>query len=384
MDKKVVVLGSGYSGSAAIKKLEKKLTDSCELIWISDKPYHFVLHESHKIIRNPEIIDKISFPISEIKNEETEFIEGEVVDIDSEKRTVELKENKNIQYDYLLVAIGSETAYYNIPGLNKHGFPLKELNDAKKIHRKLEKISESSSPEDPAKIVVGGAGLTGIQCVGEIAEYRNNKDIPLDIYLVEATDTIFSQGSSKLRNKLMERLEELSVDILTGDPIIEVGKNKISFKNRDPLRHDMLVWTGGIKGPDILENTDLEIKRDILYTENNLQTSDKRVFATGDSAFITYDEKESPPTAFVAWKSGEIASENIIRQIKGKKLKNWKYTSPGTLVSVGDKSFAFNIRFLPIKIFNSMPAKFLKKFAAARWIANITTWKNAVNAWPLL
>ncbi len=182
----------------------------------------------------------------------------------------------------------------------------------------------------------------------------------------------------------MDRLDGLSVNILTGNPIIEVGKNKIFFKNRDPLIYEMLVWTGGIKGPDILERTDLEIKHDILYTENNLQTSDKRVFATGDSAFITYEEKESPPTAFVAWKSGEIASENIIRQIEGKNLKNWRYTSPGTLVSVGDKAFAFNIRFLPIKIFNSMPAKFLKKSAAARWIANITSWKNAINAWPLL
>ncbi len=117
------------------------------MIWISDKPYHFVLHESHRIIRNPEIIDKISFSISDLKNDETEFIEGEVVDIDSEKRIVEIKSNENIRYDYLLVAIGSETAYYNIPGLNKYGFPLKELNDAKKIHRKLKKISESSSPK---------------------------------------------------------------------------------------------------------------------------------------------------------------------------------------------------------------------------------------------
>ena len=116
MTEDVVVLGSGYAGTGTILSLEERLDGEADLTWVSDVDHHLVLHEAHRVIRDPSIRDRIRFPVSEIKSPGTRFVHGSVEDVDVDERTVHLADGSTVEYDYLVVALGSRTAFYGIPG----------------------------------------------------------------------------------------------------------------------------------------------------------------------------------------------------------------------------------------------------------------------------
>ena len=118
MTVEIVVLGAGYGGAAAIDSLEGELGDNedVSLTWISKEDYHFLLHESHRLIREASVREEITVPIGEIIAEETNFVQGEVTDIDVGDRTIGLAADSSVKYDLLVVCLGSKTAFFGIDG----------------------------------------------------------------------------------------------------------------------------------------------------------------------------------------------------------------------------------------------------------------------------
>jgi len=388
MSEQVVVLGSGYAGAGAVKSLEDELDDA-DITWVSDQDYHFVLHESHRVIRDPSVQDKITIPVGEIKSASTEFVEATVTGLDTDSREVELAERDPIEYDYAVVAIGSETAYYGIEGLEEHALTLKSLDDALEIHEAVQAAARSASQDDPAQVVVGGAGLSGIQSAGEIAAFRDRHNAPIEVYLVEALEEIFPPGDAEVQGALRHQLEKRDIKILTDDPITEADEDAIHFDERDSLAYDVFEWAGGIAGREAFADTELENEHARLNAGANFRTSDERVFAIGDTAIVEQDgERPAPPTAHAAWDAAELVGENVRRAIEGRTLRDWRYEDAGTLVSVGDAAIAHDVKIggfeSPVRTFNSKPAEMLKKGAAARWIASVSSWDRALDAWGSL
>ncbi|MCL9813838.1 NAD(P)/FAD-dependent oxidoreductase [Natranaeroarchaeum aerophilus] len=377
----VVVLGAGYAGAGAIQQLEEELSGTADIVWISNTDYHLVLHESHRCIRNPEVQESIKIPIEEIKSSGTTFIEDEVVGMDVDDRVIELAESDPVEYDYTLVALGSQTAYYGIPGLEEQSLTLKSLDEALTIHERVKEAAENATRSDPAHVVVGGAGLSGIQTAGEVAEFRDIHNAPIEISLVEALEEIFPSGSDGIQQALREELEDAGVEILTNDPITEADESTIHFDDRDPVEYDVFVWTGGITGRDALESADVEKEHNRVNAESTFETSDERVFAIGDSAIIDQGQMPAPPTAQAAWQAAEVAGKNIARAIENRPLKTWTHKDKGTVISIGEDAVASDVMFMPIETFGSVPAQTLKKFIAARWIADLTSWSRAKEAW---
>jgi NADH dehydrogenase len=377
----VAVLGAGYAGAGAIQRLEDELGSRADLVWISDTDYHLVLHEAHRAIKDPAVEQSITIPIDEIASRSTEFVHDEVVGLDVDEQVVELAEHDPVEYDYVLVAIGSQTAFYGIPGLEEHSLTLKGLDDALEIHDQVREAAEDATRSDPATVVIGGAGLSGIQSAGEVAEFRDEHRAPIDIYLVEALDEIFPPGSPDLQQALRKRLEARDVEILTGDPITEATDEQIEFDEGEPLEYDVLLWTGGITGQDALDGAALENEHNRVNAEQTFETSDEHVFAIGDSAIIEQNSDPAPPTAQAAWQAADVAGENIARAIDDKPLKRWTHDDKGTVISIGEDAVASDVKGLPISTFGSVPAQLLKKFIAARWIADLTSWGRASKAW---
>lgn len=389
MTTRVVVLGAGYAGAGAVSKLEDELDPDTELVWVSETDYHLVLHEAHRIIRDPGVEDKITIPVEDIKSRGTRFVHDEAVDVDTDDRTVELDEGDDLDYDYLLVGIGSETATYGIEGMGEHPHTLKGLDDALEIHEDVKAAAQEATREDPAKVVVGGAGLSGIQSAGELAEFRDRHNAPVDVTLVEALPEIFPPGDSEIQGALRHRLEERDIEILTDDPITAATEDSLEFDERDDLSYDVFLWTGGVTGPSELSDVDLEAEHNRLQAGSNLQTEDDRVFAVGDCSLVEQgDDEVAPPTAQAAWQAADVAAENISRAIDGRPLRTWTYDDQGTLVSIGETAIAHDVEVngfaAPVRTFNGTPAKMLKKGAAARWIAKITSWSRAMKAWDAL
>ncbi|WP_435333314.1 NAD(P)/FAD-dependent oxidoreductase [Haloarchaeobius sp. TZWWS8] len=385
MATKVVVLGAGYAGTGTVSDLQEKVGPNVELTWIADVDYHLVLHESHRCIRDPARQDKITVPVGEIADSSTEFVKGTVTNVDTDERVVELEAGDGVEYDYLVVALGSQTAYYGIPGMAEHSLTLKSLDDALEIHEQVKAAAEEATRDDRAQIVVGGAGLSGIQSAGEIAEFRDKHRAPMDIYLVEALEEIFPPGDAEIQGALRKRLEDKDIEILTNDPITEAEEGTIHFDEGEPLDFDVFLWTGGVTGRDCFDGTELDNQHNRIEADMNFQTSDDRVFAIGDSAVIDQPgDMPAPPTAQAAWQAAEVMAENVVRAINGQRLQTWTYDDKGTVISIGDKAVAHDVDMLPFSTFGGMPAELLKKAIAARWIAKITSINRARKSWDAL
>lgn len=385
MTEQVVVLGSGYAGAGAVRSLEDELDGEADITWISDTDYHLVLHESHRCISNPDVAEKIAIPVEEIKSPRTEFVQGTVEDIDVGDRTVTLGDGTEQDYDYLLVGIGSRTAFFGIDGLRENARTLKSLDDALGIHDDLKMAVNEATHSDPAQILIGGAGLSGIQTAGEVAKFRDEHNAPLDIYLVEGLDEIFPGNDESIQQALRSRLEARDVIIETGEFISEVDDERVYIGEDDELEYDVLVWTGGITGRDAVGDIDVEKdeRNHRLNAGQTFQTSEDQVFAIGDAALIEQNSDPAPPTAQAAWQAAEVAGENIARAVRGQSLKEWAYDDKGTVVSVGESAVAHDVAMLPfVDTFGGFPARTLKKAIAARWIASITGVGDAVKAWP--
>jgi len=384
----VVVLGAGYAGAGAVRSLQKHLPDRADLTWVAENDYHFVLHESHRIIRDASVKEKLSIPVSDIKEPSTEFVQGEVVDVDVDERTVELASGDSVDYDYVLVAIGSETATYGIEGMDEHPLTLKSRADALEIHEQVQEAARNATRDDPAQVVIGGAGLSGIQSAGEVAEFRDRHHAPIDVTLVEALPEIFPPGNAEIQGALRHRLEGRDIDILTDDPITKATADHIEFDERDDLDYDVFLWTGGVTGPSELGDVDLEKEHNRLNAGSDLQTEDERVFAIGDNSLIDQGENPAPPTAQAAWQAADVVGKNIAAAIEGRALERWTYEDQGTLVSIGEEAVAHQVKYngfeSPVETFGGLPAKTLKKGAAARWINKITGPKRVLDAWSVL
>ena len=385
MAEQVVVLGSGYGGAGAVKSLQSALDSEAEVTWVSDVDHHLVLHESHRCIRDPSIKEKVAIPIEEIKSPATEFIRGRVVDVEVDERTVHLDDGTTLDYDYVLVAIGSQTAFFGIEGLEEYAHTLKCLDDALGIHEDLARAAEEATPEDPARVVVGGAGLSGIQTAGEVAEYRDEHGVPVDVHLVEGLDEVFPGNDPSIQNALRKRLEARDVEIMTGEFIGEVDEDTVYIGEETELPYDVLVWTGGITGREAAENceVDQDERSHRLHAQQDFQTDDERVFALGDAALVDQPgDEEAPPTAQAAWQAAEVAGKNIARAIRGQPLAKWTHKDKGTVISVGESAVAHDVFIVPfVDTFGGFPAKFLKKAIAARWIRDVSSAGRALSAW---
>jgi NADH dehydrogenase len=390
MTAKVVVVGSGYAGAGAVKAFEDAVEPGeAELTWISDTDYHLVLHESHRCIRDPTVESEVTIPVEEIKEDRTQFRQGHVEELDADAQELVFDDGESVEYDYCLLAVGTRTAFYGIDGLQEHSLTLKSLDDAREINRKVTEAADEATGDDPAKVIVGGAGLSGIQTAGEIAGLRDDRGDAIDVQLVEGLDNVFPNNDPEVQGKLRKYLEEDDVEILTGDFISEVDEDTVYLgggedEPPEELPYDVLIWTGGITGRD--EFADAEVDKDErskrVHADATFQTSDDDVFAIGDTALVEQGEDDvAPPTAQAAWQAAEVAGENLARQVRGAPLKSWTHEDKGTLVSVGEKAVAHDVVGMPISTFGGPGAVFLKKFVAARWIAQVSSVGRAVGAW---
>lgn len=394
MTHRIVVVGAGYAGTGTVDALKQEVPDAdleedVELVWINEEDYHLVLHESHRVIRDPSVASKITIPCESLLPEWGEFRQGRAVGVDTDEQSVELDDGEAVDYDYLLLGIGSATAFYGIDGLREHSLTLKSLADAREIHQSVKEAAADASIADPAQVIVGGAGLSGIQAAGEIAEYRDEHDADIDVHLVEGLEEVFPGNDDEVQQAIRSRLEDAEINIECGEFISKVDGETVYLgggEDEEPeeMPYDVLVWTGGITGQEELENTDLDKdeRSRRVFAAQDFRTSDDRVFAIGDTALIDQGEDNvAPPTAVAAWTAAEVAGENLVNAVQGKELSEWTFENKGTLISVGDEAVAHDIEALPFDTFGGTGAKFLKKAAAVRWIASISSFGRGMNAW---
>ncbi|MFB6282485.1 MAG: NAD(P)/FAD-dependent oxidoreductase [Halobacteria archaeon] len=374
-ERNIIVLGAGYAGAAAVKELEKNVGGG-EVTWISENPYHLVQHQVHRVVRNRDAENDVVVPVGDIKTPETEFVEATVEDVEVEDKHV-ITDRGVFEYEVLLVCLGGKTAFYGIPGLERYSHTLKSLDDALGLREAMVSAARESTTEEPAKVVVGGAGLTGIETAGEIAEYREASNEPVEVKLLEADESIYPPGGEDVRELLVKLLDSKDIETSTGDPISEVDAESVYLDSGSEVDYDVLVWTGGVRGNPTSDQIDVDTHHDRIVARNDFTTSAEDVFVVGDAGKISLNGGYAPMKGSAAWKGGEVAARNLVSALEGEQLENWRYVDEGTVISVGDECVADEIRKSPVSTFSGYPANHLKKYIAMRWIAHLTDWRRA-------
>lgn len=384
MTKNIVILGAGYGGVLTALTARKYLTEKDAKITIVNKyPTHQIITELHRLAAGNVSEQRIALPLKKLfKGKNVDIIVSEVESFSAEKKNVKLSNGDTLTYDILVVALGSVTGYFGIPGLAENSLILKSVEDANHIRQhikaRLQAYAETKDPAD-ATILIGGGGLTGVELVGELADelpawikkYGIRPD-EVKLLLVEAGPKILPVLPDELIEVAQKSLEARGVEFLIGLPVVGVEGNVVSLKDGTTITTNTFVWTGGVAGNPVLEDSGLELSRGRATVNEYLQsTSHEDVFVVGDSA-VAFNEDGRPyaPTAQNAWQMGELVGYNVFAYLNGKHMETFNPTDSGTLASLGRK-YAVAIVGDNGTHLKGLPASLLKEASNVRYLSHI-------------
>ncbi|MED3724798.1 NAD(P)/FAD-dependent oxidoreductase [Priestia filamentosa] len=353
---KVVVLGAGYGGIMTTIHLQKQLgVNEAEITLINKNDYHYETTWLHEVSAGTLHHDRARVSVTDLINKnKVTFMKNTVTDINIEQKKVILKNNQEIEYDYLVIALGYESETFGIKGLKEHAFSISNINTARQIREHLDYTFATYNnleerPEGMMTIIVGGAGFTGIEFVAEIAnrvpKLCKEFDIPRDtvrIICVEAAPTALPGFDPQLIEYAVTQLERKGVEFKIGTMIKECTPEGIIVSKDDQteeIKSQTVVWAAGVRGSHIIEKTGIENNRCRVKVGPDLRAPGAEgVFIVGDCSLVINDEtdKPYPPTAQVAMQQGPVAAKNITTLIKGgTDLQSFKPDLKGTVCSLG-------------------------------------------------
>jgi len=364
----IVILGAGVAGIRAALDLEKKIDHKkSHIILIDENDYHQYLYKIQEVCNVDYEEKDIIVPISRlIKGKKITFKQTSVKSINSDQNLVETSDGEQ-RYDILVVALGSHIEYFGIEGLEENSLTLSNFEAAKQIRERIKELFQKAEESGKApNIVVGGGGFTGVELAGEIADWypilckKHSIELPSKyVFIVEMMPTILPGWNEDLVVKGQKILEKIGVELILGDAVALVTKNKIELKSGKILHPDLMVWNGGVCG-DPVRAKSFEVKgRRNSIDEYCRAVESENIYIAGDAACATNETgRPLPPTAHIAMVQGELVANNIAASLQGRQLKPYVNKHIGEIVTLG-KSYAVGDLF-GIKFYGFM-AKFMKK-----------------------
>ncbi|HET7577791.1 MAG TPA: NAD(P)/FAD-dependent oxidoreductase [Bacillales bacterium] len=405
MSKHVVILGAGYGGLMAALSTRQHFSgdvtsqdqhfydngtpsaqshEEVSITLVNRVPNHEIITELHRLAAGNISEQAVALPLQKlIHGKGIDLKVANVEEISPDQQEVSLSNGEKLSYDALVVALGSETAHFGIPGLKENSFILKSVENANHIREYVEtRIREYAKTQNKAdgNFVVGGGGLTGIELAGEFAD-----EIPkiarkyavdpeeLSLYVVEAAPTILPGFPEDLVDRAKSSLQKRGVEILTGLPVTKYEDDVVELKDGQKIETKVLVWTGGVQGNSVVANSGIEVNRGRATVNEYLQsTSHENVYVAGDSAvvFPPGAERPYPPTAQISWQMGELIGYNLFASFNDGALETFQPVFSGTLGSLGRKDAIGMIGGNETQL-KGLPASLMKQASNMRYLAHI-------------
>lgn len=386
MSKHILILGGGYGGLlSALSAREHFGVNDAKITLVNRFPTHQIITELHRLAAGNISEKAVALPLDKLlRDANVDLRIGTVKEIKPDERAVSLEDGSKFSYDMLVVALGSETAFFGIPGLQEHSFILKSVNDANRLRAHVEsRIAEYSKTKNKADatIVVGGGGLTGVELVGEYADMKGElahkygiSPDEITLYCVEAAPSILPGFPPELVDRATTSLQKRGVTFLTGLPITKMDGTTVELKDGSTFETSTLVWTGGVQGNSVVANCGIEVNRGRAVVNEFLQsTSHPDVFLAGDSAVVMPPEEGArpyPPTAQLAWQMGELVGYNMFAYSKGGAMASFVPVFSGTLGSLGRKDAIGTIGANKTQL-KGLPATMMKEASNLRYLSHI-------------
>ncbi|WP_106534199.1 NAD(P)/FAD-dependent oxidoreductase [Planomicrobium soli] len=352
----ILVLGAGYGGLMTIVNLQKVLgTDAADITLINKNEYHYESTWLHEAAAGTMLPEEVRYDIQEvIDSVKTRFVQATVEEIDVVGKRV-LTDNGEYTYDYLVIGLGFEGETFGIEGLDKYALSIANVKAARYIREHIEYQFATWSTE-PIKddsrltIVVGGAGFTGIEFLGELAnrvpELCKEFDVPREkvrVICVEAAPMVLPGFDPELVNYAVGHLEAKGIEFSIGTPVVEATPEGVKIKKADDqfefIKAGTVVWAAGVRGSSVLEASQIESMRARVKVEKDLRAPGfPDVFIVGDCALMINEEtnRPYPPTAQIAMQQGETIAKNINALIKGEDTATFVPDLKGTVCSLGE------------------------------------------------
>ncbi|MDP2671541.1 MAG: NAD(P)/FAD-dependent oxidoreductase [bacterium] len=397
----IVILGGGFGGVITAKYLLRKLLSGFHITLVDKHEYqdfHADLYEvasswieeDHRGKHDyHDIVGTVSLPYKDIfsDNKNITTLADEVVEIDLKRRKVKLSSEKILDYNYLVVALGSESNFFGIPNLEEHSFALKSVDDAMNLRNEIEERFFDPNPE--LNILIGGGGFTGVELAAELTNFIGkickNKNLPqtgVTITILEATEGLLGGAEDWSKKLTQKRLEKLGVKVRLNSPIKNVTKTHVELANQEKLSYDILVWTAGVKGNHILAKTEgFEItKMGSIVVDKYLKAKNlDNVFALGDAAtYFEENSKPAPPTAQKAIHEGKLVASNLANQLLDYPLLPYKSKKPTFMIPLGGKYALGKIG--PVK-FTGLAGWIVRELIALRYFSTILPFSVAFDLW---
>jgi NADH dehydrogenase len=338
-------LGAGFGGLTAARAMAK----DADVTLVDRHNFQTFLPLLYQVSTAGLAADHVVHPVrGALRKSGVKFRMGSPLSVDHKNKTVKLDSSEVLEFDHLVVALGSSTADFGVPGVAEYGLGMKSVHEAINIRAAvMRRFEDLCRFEDDTRlsIAVVGGGPTGVEMAGALAELKRGplkNDMAhaaehIDIYLIEAGPRILPMFSEKLSARAESDLRKLGVIVRTNTSVREVQSRKIIVKEGDPIPAEITVWAAGVKGEPTAELLNLPIVGSRIDVEESLRVSHyPHIWAIGDIAGAKgADGRFLPMVAPVAMQQARFVAKQIIRAHKGEAVKAFKYLDKGSMATIG-------------------------------------------------
>ena len=356
----VVVVGGGFGGIAAVRKLKRADVDVTLIDRHTYNTFNPLLYQVATASLNPGDITWFLRAIR-AKQRNVRFLKGILKSIDHETRTLHLEGAVDVKYDYLVLACGVTTNFFGIPGAEEYAIPLYKRSQALEVRDRMFASFEDAAingQDQDLRIIVVGGGATGVETAGAFAEMRNN-DMPITypeldrnrihISLVEMTSTVLGPFHPKLQKYALKSLQKRDVDLRLETAVKEVREDGVLVEKggeQEFLPAGIVVWASGVTThPTVADWSVPQGRGGRIETDEQRRVNGlDNVFAIGD---VSIGPEQLPQVAQPAIQGGKYVAKLIKADLKGKTRGPFKYRDKGIMATIGRASAVAEIKFLP-------------------------------------
>jgi NADH dehydrogenase len=353
--KQVVVLGGGFGGLHLVRRLERRLRrDEVNLTLVDRQNYHLFTPLLYQVSTGELPPHAVASPLRDATAPAGfHFLQSEVTAVDLEHHRVGTADGE-LPYDHLVIALGSVTNDYGIPGVRENALPVKWLSDAEALKRHVLDVFESAAIEtDVARrrealtFVIVGAGPVGVELASSLRDLMDHTlrkiypaiDFVADvtIHLLDGADRVLPGMNPKLSAIAVKRLEEQRIRVLLKTLVSEIGPGVVHTKDGARLRARTIVWSGGVKVNPLVASIDLPKSKDgrIVVDDRFRANGRDDLLVIGDAAYFEHDGKGLPQLAQVAVLEAPTAARNLAALVRGEPTEPYVYKRKGDLVALG-------------------------------------------------
>jgi len=355
---KVVILGGGFGGLAAARALYK----SAEVTVVDRHNFQTFLPLLYQVSTAGLAADHVAYPIrGALRKTDIKFRMGSPIAVDHKNNEVKLDSSEVLKFDHLIVALGSVSADFGIPGVNEHALGMKTVHEALTIRAEImRRFEDLCRFEDDTKLSISviGGGPTGVEMAGAIAELirgplksdQAEAAANIQVSLIEAGPRLLPPFAPSLSERTKKDLEKLGVTVLLNAAVKAIEHRKIILKDDSVLNSEITIWAAGVKGSDAMAQLSLPTNGNRVAVEPTMQVKNyPNIWALGDIAgALGKDGRPLPMVAPVAIQQGKFIAKQIARLVAKKPLTDFKYIDKGSMATIGRNKAIVQVRGLKI------------------------------------